>query len=52
MAARLEAGMVFVNDAVRSDPSLPFGGIRQAAWAANWVPPGALAFVNLKTLVG
>jgi succinate-semialdehyde dehydrogenase/glutarate-semialdehyde dehydrogenase len=47
---RLNAGCCFVNDFVKSDPRLPFGGINESGYGRELSPFGIKEFVNIKTV--
>lgn len=51
LATHLEAGAVFINCPVKSDPAAPFGGIKKSGYGRELSHYGLKEFVNIKTMV-
>lgn len=51
IARRIESGCCAINDLVKSDPRLPFGGIKRSGYGRELSKLGIHEFVNIQTVV-
>ncbi|WP_296701379.1 NAD-dependent succinate-semialdehyde dehydrogenase [Algoriphagus sp.] len=50
MSSRVSDGAYFINELVKSDPRLPFGGTKRSGYGRELAKDGMMEFINRKTI--
>ena len=51
VAARLQAGIVWINDWAMLDPAIPFGGVKDSGYGREYGPEALAAYTRTKSVV-
>jgi succinate-semialdehyde dehydrogenase/glutarate-semialdehyde dehydrogenase len=50
VARKIDTGTIAVNGYVRSEPGLPFGGVKESGYGRELAAEGLYEFLNIKTV--